>query len=84
MYRRMSPLAGTGVPGPPLCKFGLSLARVDKEDGTREPTTLSFGKGLIRLMRAIPPLPTLLIAWSPTVVLPEADIGAGEAREDVV
>ena len=38
------PLAGMGVPGPPLCTFGLSLARIDREDGTREPTNLSLRK----------------------------------------
>lgn len=77
------PLAGTGVPGPPLCTLGLSLVRIDRDDGTREPARISFVKGFMRLLSVIPPLPTRLIAWSQTVVLPEADTGTGEPREDV-
>ena len=39
---RIIPLAGTGVPGPPLWILGLSLARTDIDEGTRDPNILSF------------------------------------------
>ena len=68
------PLAGTGVPGPPLCTMGVSLVRVETEDGIREPAQISFANRLRRSPSALPP---------PTVVLPDADTGAGEPREDV-
>ena len=58
-----------------------SFALWESEDGTRDPNPLSVTVRL-QIKRSIPPLPPLVIAYSPAVPLPDTEDGVGDAPDE--